>query len=143
MMSRQRSQVLAQFLFRTWLCMICKRFDASTVSYSCMVCNSLTSGGSRGFSRPRCGDWGGAPYEDAEVLPERSKGKRGMTQWEVTPLTKLRKKVRLPKLWPTMPGHVLLVRCATKESATPVIAMRMVSQRVGCMNTWKIDQEMP
>jgi hypothetical protein len=67
----------------------------------------------------------------------------GMTQWEVTPLTKLRKKVRLPKLWPTMPGHVLLVRCATKESATPVIAMRMVSQRVGCMNKWKADQQMP
>ena len=57
-----------------------------------------------------------------------------MTQWEVTPLTRLRKKVKLPKLWPTMPGHVLLVRCATKESARPVIAMRVVSQRVGCMN---------
>jgi len=40
-----------------------------------------------------------------------------------------------------MPGHVLLVRCATKESATPVIAMRMVSQRVGCMNRWKSDQQ--
>ncbi len=62
-----------------------------------------------------------------------------MTQWEVTPRTRLRKKVKLPKLWPTMPGHVLLVRCATKESATPVIAMRMVSQRVGCMNNPGVD----
>ena len=67
----------------------------------------------------------------------------GTTQCEVTPLTKLRKTVKLPKLWPTMPGHVLLVRCATKESATPVIAMRVVSQRVGCMNKWKTDQQMP
>src|SRR5207247_10502340 len=65
------------------------------------------------------------------------------TQCEVTPLSKLRKKVKLPKLWPTMPGHVLLVRCATKESATPVIAMRVVSQRVGCMKKWKTDQQMP
>jgi hypothetical protein len=32
-----------------------------------------------------------------------------------------------------MPGPVLLVRCVTKENARPVIAMRMVSQRVGCM----------
>jgi hypothetical protein len=67
----------------------------------------------------------------------------GTTQCEVTPLIKLRKKAKLPKLWPTMPGQVLLVRCATKESATPVIAMRMVSQRVGCMNKWKTDQQMP
>ena len=64
-------------------------------------------------------------------------------QWEVTPLTKLRKKGRLPKLCPTMPGHVLFVRCATKDSAKPETAMRTVSQRVGCMNRWKSDQAMP
>jgi hypothetical protein len=42
----------------------------------------------------------------------------------MTPLAKLKKKGELPKLWPTMPGHVLFVRWATKESATPVIAIR-------------------
>src|SRR4029077_12011233 len=64
-------------------------------------------------------------------------------QADATPLTRFRKKARLPKLWPTMPGHVFFVRCATKESATPVIAMRTVSQRVGCMNKWKTDQRIP
>src|SRR6267378_3017945 len=64
-------------------------------------------------------------------------------QGDTTPLTKFRKKARFPKLWPSMPGHVLFVRCATKESAIPVIAMRTVSQRVGCINKWKADQRIP
>src|ERR1700730_9145232 len=64
-------------------------------------------------------------------------------QGDTTPLAKFRKKARFPKLWPTMPGHVLFVRCATKESAIPVIAMRTVSQRVGCINKWKTDQRIP
>jgi hypothetical protein len=48
----------------------------------------------------------------------------------MTPLTRLKKNGKFPKLWPTMTGHVLLVRCATKESARPVIAIRTVSQNV-------------
>src|SRR6266700_6920011 len=64
-------------------------------------------------------------------------------QGDTTPLNRFRKKAMFPKLWPRMPGQVLFVRCATKDNAIPVIAMRTVSQRVGCINKWKSDQRIP
>src|SRR5229473_113144 len=65
------------------------------------------------------------------------------TQREVTPLIKFRKKGRLPKVWPTMPGQVFFVPWATKDRARPVMAMRVVSHRVGCMKRWKADHKIP
>lgn len=68
---------------------------------------------------------------------------RMMAQREVTPFTRFRKKGRLPMVWPIMPGQVFFVRWATKDRAKPLMAMRVVSQKVGCMNRWKADQKMP
>ena len=42
-----------------------------------------------------------------------------------------------------MPGQVFFVRWAMKDRARPVMAMRVVSQRVGCMKRWKADQKIP
>jgi hypothetical protein len=47
------------------------------------------------------------------------------------------------KLWLMIPGQVFFVRCATKESAIPVMAIRTVSNRVGRMNKWNADQNTP
>ena len=80
---------------------------------------------------------------ESGLSPEGLRRRIRDRQGDAAPLTKFRKKARFPKLWPTMPGHVLFVRCATKESAIPVIDMRTVSQRVGCINKWKTDQRIP
>jgi hypothetical protein len=78
-------------------------------------------------SGKRCSASGGdAGLED---LCRRKRGPQG----DVTPLTRFRKNARFPQLCPTMPGHVLFFRCATKERAAPLIAMRTVSQSVGCI----------
>src|SRR5882762_1498822 len=78
------------------------------------------------------------PYKDAAT---KKSGRA--CQREVTPFARVRKKGRLPTVWATMPGQVFFVRWAMKDRARPVMAMRVVSQRVGCMKRWKADQRIP